>query len=446
MMKRGPQADLDKKLSIKNLLKIVKNSVNLEKTVQSKRGAPLKYTIKDSFLGALAMFSLKQGSLLQMDTSKQEEVTKHNLKKLYGLEQVPSDTHMRTVLDQVDPVKIRPTFLKLFEEIQRSKLLMQYHYPCINGYLLAIDGTGIFESKNVYCDNCCVKNHQNGTVGYYHQILAASIVKPGLKQVIPLCPEPITKQDGASKNDCEANALRRLLKDTKAEHPRLKFTIIADALSANTPTINFIESLDYNYIINSKPTANKNLFEWISGLNLQQTAVMKEENNYIFKYINQIPLNDHPAAPSVNFLECIMQETVGKKISEKTFTWVTNHKITDKNAYDLMLAGRARWKIENETFNTLKNQGYEFEHNFGHGKKNLHTIFAMTMMLAFLIDQIQEAACGLFQASIQKKHTRKYFWETLRSYFRTYLINDWDDLFNTIIHGAKHAQLTPNSC
>ena len=54
-----------------------------------------------------------------------------------------------------------------------------------------------------------------------------------------------------------------------------------------------------------------------------------------------------------------------------TFSWVTDIPITDENIVQLMKAGRARWKIENETFNTLKNQGYEFEHNFGHGKRNL---------------------------------------------------------------------------
>ena len=38
---------------------------------------------------------------------------------------------------------------------------------------------------------------------------------------------------------------------------------------------------------------------------------------------------------------------------------------------------RARWKIENETFNTLKNQGYHFEHNYGHGEQHLSVVFVM---------------------------------------------------------------------
>ena len=57
-----------------------------------------------------------------------------------------------------------------------------------------------------------------------------------------------------------------------------------------------------------------------------------------------------------------------------------------QNVAAIMRAGRASWKVENETFNTLKNQGYHFEHNFGHGEKHLATVFANLMMLAFLID------------------------------------------------------------
>ena len=65
----------------------------------------------------------------------------------------------------------------------------------------------------------------------------------------------------------------------------------------------------------------------------------------------------------------------------------------------LMRAARARWRIENETFNTLKNHGDYFEHNFGRGHRHLSTMFAYLMMLAFLIDQIQQRCCALFQSA-----------------------------------------------
>ncbi|MDA1049082.1 MAG: hypothetical protein O3C40_01200 [Planctomycetota bacterium] len=77
------------------------------------------------------------------------------------------------------------------------------------------------------------------------------------------------------------------------------------------------------------------------------------------------------------------------------------------------------WKIENETFNTLKNQGYPFGHNLGHGQQNLSTIFALLLlMLAFLVDQTQELCCPLFQAVRQKRITRRSLWDHQRSHFR----------------------------
>jgi len=110
-----------------------------------------------------------------------------------------------------------------------------------------------------------------------------------------------------------------------------------------------------------------------------------------------------------------------------------------------MRGGRARWKIENETFNTLKNQGYQFEHNFGHGRKNLHTVFAFLMMLAFLIDQVQEAACGLFQKAMEHKKTRRAFWEAMRAFFYTYFVDSWQDLFAAMGPGFKGARLVINT-
>ena len=73
--------------------------------------------------------------------------------------------------------------------------------------------------------------------------------------------------------------------------------------------------------------------------------------------------------------------------------------LTPDNVDVIMRGGRARWKIENETFNTLKNQGYHLEHNYGHGEQNLSVVFAMLMMLAFLVDQTQQLCCPVFQAA-----------------------------------------------
>lgn len=102
---------------------------------------------------------------------------------------------------------------------------------------------------------------------------------------------------------------------------------------------------------------------------------------------------------------------------EHIFSWITNIAPNEQNAVKIMQMGRSRWKIENEVFNTLKNQQYNFEHNFGHGKKHLCTNFALLMMLAFTVDQVQQACCAVFRAIHHKLKTRKKIWEGLKAVF-----------------------------
>ena len=116
--------------------------------------------------------------------------------------------------------------------------------------------------------------------------------------------------------------------------------------------------------------------------------------------------------------------------------------MSDNNVARIAKGGRARWKIENETFNTLKNQGYQFEHNFGHGNKNLNVVFAYLMFTAFLIDQIQEFSCKYFKAALKKMwSTRKYLWERIRGMFFEYFIDTWEQLYAGIIDGIKPIRL-----
>jgi hypothetical protein len=440
-MKYQPHQREKKALSAAGLLNLVRKSVSQIPSPKRERDI----SFRDCLMSALAIFSLKFPSLLAFDDNKADPVIQHNLKTLFEVENAPCDTYMREVLDEVDPRQLRQSYLSIFHEAQRGKLLERYEF--LNGhYLCLVDGTELFSSEKIHCKNCCKKEHKDGRITYHHQLLGAVIAKPGLRQVIPLCPEPITKQDGETKNDCERNAFRRMLIDLRKEHPRLKLTIVCDALSANAVHIRQVEEAGYGYIVVVKPDGNKTLFEYVKGvMRTVEKQVLK--NKYTFRYINQVPINDTKNAPNTNFIECEWEESKGKKISKGSCSWGTSHEITDENVYELMLAGRSRWKIENETFNTLKNQGYQFEHNFGHGKKNLHTVFALLMMLAFLIDQIQEASCGLFQTAMGSGRTRQAMWRRMRSFFEVYLVESWVDLFEVIgrRRSFKGVKLVPNT-
>ena len=107
-----------------------------------------------------------------------------------------------------------------------------------------------------------------------------------------------------------------------------------------------------------------------------------------------------------------------------------------------MQGARARWRIENETFNTLKNQGYHFEHNFGHGYQHLSVVFATLMMLAFLVDQVQQLCCPLFQAAWAKWGSKRLLWEKMRAYFYAYALESMRHLFEALYYDLNKSAPT----
>jgi hypothetical protein len=181
----------------------------------------------------------------------------------------------------------------------------------------------------------------------------------------------------------------------------MKFIVIEDALASNTPHIKLLEELNYRYLLGAKQTDHKFLFDWVDTT---PTTCHHEQTNekgvtHRFRYLNHAPLNDPNFELAINFLEYWEIKPNGKTTH---FSWVTDISITPDNLMRLMRAARARWKVENETFNTLKNHGYHFEHNFGHGYHHLSTVMVHLMMQAFLIDQIQQRCCKLFNRALDK--------------------------------------------
>jgi hypothetical protein len=426
-------------LSLPGLLKSMRQL--FEKVPDTKPNANIP--LADHLMSGPAIFGLKYPSLLQFDQDRNGELTHANLKNLYGIRQAPSDTYLRERLDNVDPKSLRKNYTKLLQLLQRGKGLEGFAYMN-DHYLLSIDGTGYFSSAEVHCDQCCAKQHRDGRVTYYHQLLGAVLVNPDCKEVFPLAPEPILKHDGASKNDCERNAAKRFLKDTRREHPHMKFIVIEDALASNAPHIRLLEELNYRYLLGAKQTDHKFLFDWVDTSSTTRHDEQTDEKDvtHRFRYLNNAPLNDANFELEINFLEYWEIKPNGKSTH---FSWVTDLPITQNNLMQLMRAARARWKVENETFNTLKNHGYHFEHNFGHGYHHLSTVMVHLMMQAFLIDQIQQRCCKLFNRALDKAKSKTRFWQKVRSLFQCFLIPHWEAMYLGIANELKPTIIPYNS-
>lgn len=387
-------------------------------------------SIRDHLMSGLAVFGLKCPSLLDYDRKRKNVATEKNLKDLYHIEKPPSDTYMRERLDEIAPENIRPAFKKVFSSFQRGKGLEEFEY--LDGHMLiSVDGTGHFSSGEISCPYCCQKTHKNGSTTYYHQMLGAVIVHPDKKNVIPLCPEVILNQDGNTKNDCERNACKRFLENFRREHPHLKAILLEDGLSSNAPNIRMIKKANLSYILVAKPGDHEFLFKHLEENNETAYHEIYTEDGcfHQFRFVNGIPLNKSNQDVKVNVLEYRYTNPKGKEVN---YAWVTDIKLSITNLMKIARAGRARWKVENETFNTLKNLGYNFKHNYGHGEKYLSTVFCMLMMLAFLIDQVQEISCSLFQRCKKQAGTYRNLWDEMRILFKYVLLSDWENFYSIL--------------
>jgi hypothetical protein len=407
-------------------------------TIPDDRHADVDIALPDVLMAAFAMFSLKAPSLLAFDKERAEG----NLHTIYGIPRVPCDTYMREILDLVSPKWLRPGFTSVLRQLQRGKALEALTF--LDGhYLLALDGTEYFSSKTIHCPACLHRVHRNGSLTYAHQLLGAAIIHPDQRAVIPLMPEPIMNRDGTDKNDCERNAAKRFVAKLRQDHPHLKFIVTEDSLSSNAPHIQTLHDYDLHYILGVKEGDHGYLFQQVQAAERAGRVTLYERHDraaglvHRFRFLNDVPLNASHTEVRVNFIE--YWEIAQDKVQH--FSWITDLRVTKRNVFHLMRGGRARWKIENETFNTLKNQGYHFEHNYGHGEQHLSVVFAILMMLAFLVDQVQQLCCALFRAVWRKLGSKRLLWERMRALFYTYALTSMRQLFEALLYGFKRSSL-----
>jgi len=381
------------------------------------RRANTSYDLADVLRSAFAMFSLKSPSLLAF--REQTKVEQKNLQAIYHIGAIPADTQMRTVLDPVSPLPLRALFAKLFHLIAAAGVVKQYHY-WQRHLIVSIDGVEHFASTKIHCDHCTTRQRRNGKTSYHHSGLAAVLLHPDHQEVFPLDFEAVLKPDGSRKNDCERNAARRLCAALHERYPELAILLVEDALYANAPHIRQITSYNWKYVLNVKPDSHESLERQFAGRRARgQVKELRlrdaQSVEHYFAWTTGLCLCDSALDVTVNYLLYEQRDRHGQV---KRWTWITNLPLRVNTVERVMRAGRGRWKIENETFNTLKNQGYHFEHNYGHGYLNLATVLALLMLLAFTVDQIQQRCWELFQQVRAGLRTKAKLWESLRSLFK----------------------------
>ena len=261
----------------------------------------------------------------------------------------------------------------------------------------------------------------NGKVESYHTLLAATALAPGHAKVVPLFPEFIAPQDGAEKHDCERNAARRWHASHAARLRPLRPVYLGDDLFACQPIVSMLMDAGDDFIFTCKETSHKALYDFIDGAEPERHVETIRKGKAIetrrYRWIEGVPLRDGKGAALVNWIAFEIFDRHGAV--KYSTAWVTSLPISKATAADIAAAGRSRWKIENETFNVMKNHGYELEHNFGHGERFLAMTLATLNLLAFAWHTALDVVEPPWQAARQAAVKRSSYFAhilTLTSY------------------------------
>jgi hypothetical protein len=407
-----------------------------------KRKGEGVYSMADIGLSAFSLFFMQSESFLSYQRSLEEGRKTSNCQTLFGMASIPTDNHIRSMLDPVHPSHLQPVFDQAVAALREHGGMKEFQR--LDGRtLIALDGTEYFCSQKLGCPHCQTRKRANGKIESYHSMLAATLVAPGHNMALPLMPEFIVKPDGAEKQDCERNAAQRWLTAHAERMAPLRPIYLGDDLFACQPIAEAVLSSGGDFLFTAKPESHKTLYDFMDGATREELQVRRKEGaktlTTCYRWFTAAPLREGKDALGVNWIGVTVTDARGKVTYSSAF--VTSLTVTRQTVAEIVACARARWKIENEGFNVLKNNGYHLEHNFGHGKQNLAMMFAAMNLLAFALHTVCDCLEALWIKARQAKRARKRLFEHIRTITAYLVFPSWDTLMITLINSKPPPEI-----
>jgi hypothetical protein len=410
-----------------------------------RTGQNTRYSMADIALSAFAVFFTQCPSFLSFQQAMHRARGQDNLQSLFQVERIPTDNHIRQSLDPVRPQELFGLFDELYDAFEHTGLLQAMR--AVQGTrLIALDATRYFssQSQRVHCPNCSCTRHPNGDLTHFHSALTPVIVSPGHSQVVSLRPEFITPQDGHDKQDCEIAAGKRWLAANAERYGSGNDTLLGDDLYAHQPFCRQVLLHGFHFLFTCKPQSHPHLASWIAGLEpgrgLHRLQLrLKGKGNrweyHHYRWANGVPLSESEGALRVNWCELTLTDADGQVGYRNSF--ITDWNISADNVAGWVAAARARWKIENENNNVLKNRGYHLEHNFGHGKLHLSSLLATMNLLAFALHTLLEVADEDYRRIRAAVGSRRRFFQHLEALTSYLYFGSWEALMDFMMRGLE---------
>jgi len=408
-----------------------------------RTGSNVQYEVADAGMGAFSVFFTQCASFLEYQEEMKRLKGRSNAENLFGMRDIPSDSHIRSLLDPVAPKYLYPMYRMVFERLEAAGVLETFRSHA-RSLLIALDGTEYFSSKKIHCENCSHRQLGNEKTNYYHSVITPVIVQSGNEQVLSLEPEFIVPQDGQEKQDCEIEASKRWLRERGAYYAKRNATILGDDLYSRQPFCQAVKDADMHFILVCKEDSHPQLYATVAFLEAQGVLGRHQKRQwngkqgevYTYRYANHLPLRGGQDAMLVNWVELtITHEETGEIIYKNA--WVTDFEVAETTIVAIVRDGRARWKVENENNNVLKTKGYHLEHNFGHGSQFLAALLLSLNLLAFLFHTVMGLVDRKYQLLRQELRKRRKFFQHVEALLEYLLFDSWDSLFSFMCRGLE---------
>jgi hypothetical protein len=409
-----------------------------------RTGDNTHYSMADIALSAFAVFFTQCPSFLSFQRAMEQARGANNARSLFEVQSIPSDNHIRQTLDPVEPHHLFSIYDDLYEAFEKTGL-QQAMRAIHDTQLIALDATWYFssQSENIHCPNCSCIRHAEGQITHFHSAITPVIVSPGHSQVVPLRPEFITPQDGQVKQDCEIAAGKRWLAAHAQRYATGNVTLLGDDLYAHQPFCRQVLLHGFHFLFTCKPASHSHLSGWVEGLDPSARPTLKLRvkgksnrwEHHQYRWANGVPLTDSEDAMKVNWCELTVTNAEGEVLYRNSF--ITDWKISAENVAGLVAAGRARWKIENESNNVLKTKGYHLEHNFGHGKKHLASLLMTMNLLAFGLHTLLELADESYRLIRATVGARRRFFQHIEALTTYVHFESWERLMDFMMQGLE---------
>lgn len=367
-------------------------------------------------MAGLHIFIFKKGSRNNADNGISSQF-ENNYITLFGLRLPIMDT-VNIFLKELPPEELEKLKRLLVQRLIEKKVLSKYRFN--NSYIVAVDGTGVYSFSYEPFPGCPYKTSKTGKKSWQVYVLEAKILC-GNGFSISIATEWLQNSDDIdAKQDCELKAFSRLSDKIKKMFPRLPIIIAADSLYPNQTVFEICKSNKWNYILTFKDGTLKTVWEEVNlllPLNKKQNQVertlFKDKKGWLCQksmFLNKIPYKEY----ELNWIEVTKLYSDNDTIEER-FVHVTDILITKKCVDDVSYYGRLRWKIENEGFNSQKNDGYNLQHKFSHTSLFAMQNYYQLLQIAHLINQLTEKLNSTKAGITESGRTIKSLYEDMIS-------------------------------